>query len=77
MQTRERVTVTVPVEVLAAARRDVEAGVATSVSAWITDAAEAKARQETLDEVLADLLEASGGPLSDEERAWARNQLGL
>lgn len=68
---------TIPGEVLAAARRDVDAGRAASVSAWITEAAERMARQESADEVLADLLEEAGGPLSDEERAWARSQLGL
>lgn len=77
MQRRERVTITVPSDVLAAARRDVEAGTATSISAWITSAAEAKAREEDLADVLADLLEGSGGPLSDEEREWAQHQLGL
>jgi hypothetical protein len=77
MQMRERVTVTVPGEVLATARRDVKAGAAPSVSAWITDAAEAKAREETLTEVLGDLLDASGGPLTEEEREWAQSQLEL
>lgn len=75
MQIKERVTVTVPADVLAVARHDVEAGVARSVSAWITDAAEAKARRESLHDVLADLANESGGPLTDEERAWARKQL--
>jgi len=63
MQTKTRVTVTVPDAVLQAARRDVESGVAPSLSAWVTDAAEAKARREILDHVLDELLEASGGPL--------------
>lgn len=72
---KERVTVTVPSDVLAAARRDVEAGAARSVSAWITDAAEAKARRESLHDVLSDLANETGGPFTDEERAWARKQL--
>jgi hypothetical protein len=75
MQTKTRVTVTVPDAVLQAARRDVENGVAPSLSAWVTDAAEAKARRESLDHVLDELLEASGGPLTEEETEWARAQL--
>jgi hypothetical protein len=75
MRTKSRVTVTVPDAVLEAARRDVESGSATSVSAWVTEAAEAKARRESLDHVLHSLLEATGGPLTKEEVAWARSQL--
>ena len=66
---------TVPDTVLAAARRDVKSGAVPSLSAWVTEAAEAKARRESLGHVLDDLLEASGGPLSEEETTWARDQL--
>lgn len=75
MRTKTRVTVTVPDAVLEAARRDVERGAAPSLSAWVTDAAEAKARRERLEEVLDDLLQATGGPLTEEEASWARSQL--
>jgi hypothetical protein len=75
MQRRSRVTVTVPDTVLAVARHDVASGDAASLSAWVTDAAEAKARRESLVHVLDELLEASGGPLTAEETAWAREQL--
>lgn len=75
MRTRTRVTVTVPDTVLEAARRDVERGAAPSLSAWLTDAAETKARCERLEAVLDDLLERTGGPLTEEEAAWARSQL--
>jgi hypothetical protein len=75
MQRRSRVTVTVPDAVLAIARDDVARGSAPSLSAWVTDAAEAKARRESLIHVLDELLDASGGPLSPEETAWAREQL--
>jgi hypothetical protein len=75
MQRRSRVTVTVPDAVLAVARHDVSSGSAASLSAWVTDAAEAKARRESLTQVLDELLEASGGPLSEQETSWAREQL--
>jgi hypothetical protein len=74
-RTTTRVTVTVPDAVLEAARRDVASGAAPSVSAWVTEAAQAKARRESLGNVLDDLLEVAGGPLSEEEMAWARAQL--
>jgi len=75
MQRRSRVTVTIPNTVLAVARHDVASGDAASLSAWVTDAAEAKARQESLIHVLDEFLEASGGPLSSQETTWAREQL--
>ena len=75
MRTRTRVTVTVPDEILEVARRDVESGSATSLSAWVTEAAEAKARRESLGQVLDSLLAASGGPLTEEEVSWAQSQL--
>jgi hypothetical protein len=75
MQKRSRVTVTVPNTVLAVARRDVASGDAASLSAWVTDAAEAKARRESLIHVLDEFLEASGGPLSSQEATWAREHL--
>jgi hypothetical protein len=67
--------VTVPDEVLDVARRDVERGTSPSLSSWVTEAAEAKARRERLSHVLDDLLEATGGPLSPDEEARARAQL--
>lgn len=75
MRTRERVTVTVPSEVLAVAESDVASGRATSVSAWVADAMATKARAESLADVLADIAEASGGPLREDELAWARERL--
>ena len=64
-----------PDEVLDVARRDVERGTSPSLSSWVTEAAEAKARRESLSHVLDDLLEATGGPLSPDEEARARAQL--
>ncbi len=75
MQRRSRVTGTVPDDVLAVARNDVASGGAASLSAWVTDAAETKARRESLTHVLDEILEGSGGPLSAEETAWARDRL--
>ena len=73
---RQRVTVTVPPEALEAAERDVADGKAASVSAWVSEAMEAKARRESLKDLLAE-IRAEIGPATREETEWARAVLGL
>lgn len=73
---RSRVTVTVRPEVLAAAEQNVSEGRATSVSAWVDQAMEEKARRDDLAELLAEMATA-GDPVGDEDEAWARSVLGL
>ncbi len=73
---KQRVTVTVRAEALAAAERDVDAGKAASVSAWVSDAMEAKARRESLKDLLGE-IRAEIGPATKEETEWARSVLGL
>ncbi len=73
---KRRVTVTVPPAALEAAQREVDAGRAPSVSAWVGAAMEEKAHRETLKELLAD-MRAEIGPASEEESRWARSVLGL
>ena len=71
MATR-KVTVTLEEEQLASIRSLVSSGAATSVSGFVQDAV-----GTMLDDVagwgalLAEALRATGGPLTDEERAWA------
>lgn len=75
MATR-KVTVTLDETQVDRIRALVETGAATSVSGFVQHAVGI-----TLDDVaswgavLADALTASGGPLSDEERAWADGML--
>ena len=71
-----KITVTVPEAQLRAMRELVEAGRATSVSGFVQHAIsvsldDASGWQEMLDEA----LEATGGPLTVEERAWADEAL--
>ncbi len=73
---RRRVTVTVPPAALEAAERDVGAGLAPSVSAWVGAAMEEKAHRETLRDLLAE-IRAEIGPATEEETQWARSVLGL
>lgn len=67
---------TVRPEVLATAEEEVAAGRASSLSAWVDQAMEEKARREELAELLAE-MRAADGPATDEEDAWARRALGL
>ena len=67
---------TVPPAALEAAERDVSAGKAASVSAWVSEAMEAKARRESLKDLLAE-IRTEIGPATREETEWARAVLGL
>jgi hypothetical protein len=77
MRTKARITVTVPKELLQLVEADVAAGKATSVSAWVSEAMEAKAGPRPLAEILDEMDDHFGGPITEEERAWARKRLGL
>lgn len=76
MATR-KVTVTIEATQLDQIRRLVDAGSASSVSGFVQHAVSV-----ALDDVagwgalLAEALRATGGPLTDEERAWADELLG-
>jgi hypothetical protein len=74
--TRSRVTVTIRPQVLAAAEEEVASGRAASLSAWVDQAMEEKARREDLAGLLAE-MQAENGPASEQEDAWARRALGL
>lgn len=73
---RSRVTVTVRPQVLASAEEEVAAGRASSLSAWVDEAMEEKARREDLTVLLAE-MQSENGPGTGEEDAWARQTLGL
>ncbi len=62
-----KVTVSLDSAVAERAKRDVAAGKAKSVSAWLNDAARAHVEQEELGTVLAELFDETGGPLTDAE----------
>lgn len=74
----KKVTVTLDENQLDRVRSLVQAGKASSVSGFVQHAVGV-----ALDDVagwgavLADALKATGGPLSDEERAWADDILGV
>jgi antitoxin ParD1/3/4 len=70
----ERVTVSLPAELMAEARNAVRCGAARSISAYITDAVSARQLRERSLAALADLY---GGPPPADELAQARRTLRL
>jgi Arc/MetJ-type ribon-helix-helix transcriptional regulator len=75
--TRQKIAITLPEEQVAAARRAVAEGRAASVSAYISQALARRSAEEEMAEVIAEIYAESGGPPTEEERAWARRVLGL
>lgn len=72
-----KVTVSLDPAVAERARRDVAEGRAKSLSAWLNDAGRARIEGEDLAQVLAELFDETGGPLTDEELSRARQRLAL
>lgn len=70
-----KVTVSLDPVIAEQARRDVAEGKAKSVSAWLNDAGRARLEREDLADVLAELFDDTGGPLTDQELAKARRRL--
>ena len=71
-----KIAVSLPDDLVAEAKTAVASGRAASVSAYVADAMRSVSRRESLREVLVDIYEEIGHPTA-EERAWAREQLGL
>lgn len=72
-----KITISLPDEALRKARAAVKAGQASSVSAYVAAAVDEKRERDDLQNMLAELAEATGGPLTAAERARARRDLGL
>ena len=73
--TRAKIAVSLPPELVAAARKAVKAGRAPSVSAYVEAALAAHVANDD-DSWIEDLLAESGGPMTEAERAWAEQVLG-
>lgn len=69
--TKKKIAVSLPPELVEAAQAAVKAGRAASVSAYVAEAIEDKLKHDDLGSLLDQMLEETGGPLTDEERAWA------
>lgn len=71
-----KIAVSLPVELVEQARRAVAEGRANSVSAYVADALEEKAKLDDLATLLEEMLAETGGPLSAKERKAADRALG-
>jgi hypothetical protein len=69
-----KVAITLPADVLDAAKKEVEAGHATSLSALVSEAVDEKLRRNELAELL-DALDATHGSPGKSARTWARRVL--
>jgi Arc/MetJ-type ribon-helix-helix transcriptional regulator len=76
MTRKAKIAVTLPQELVDAAHTAVREGRATSVSAYVAEAMAQRATSDDLDSLLAEMLDNTGGPMTDEEREWADLQLG-
>jgi hypothetical protein len=72
--TTAKVALTVPVQVLRLARREVRAGHAKSLSAFVSEAVDEKLRRSELSKIL-DAMDAEHGRPNQRARAWARRVL--
>ena len=71
-----KITVSLPDELVDAARRAVTEGRSSSVSAFIASAMADKTRFDDLEALLANMA-AESGPPDESDRRWAREALGL
>ncbi|HEY1565875.1 MAG TPA: hypothetical protein VGF68_02610 [Solirubrobacteraceae bacterium] len=73
--TASKVSVSLDPVVVERAREDIAAGKANSLSAWLNEAGRARVERDDLSNVLAEIFDASGGPLSEQELTNARARL--
>jgi hypothetical protein len=73
--TAPKVSVSLDPVVAERARADIAAGKAKSLSAWLNEAGRARVERDDLSSVLAEIFDASGGPLSEQELTDARARL--
>ena len=73
---KRKIAVSVPEELVAQAEAAVASGKASSVSAYVSEALGARARNDRLIELL-DQMDRELGPPGKKAEAWAREALGL
>lgn len=76
MTAKAKIAVTLPSDLVEAARAAVQAGRAPSVSAYVAGALEQRTKLDDLDALLTELLAETGGPLTDRERAEIDREAG-
>ncbi len=76
MRGTERVTVTLPKQVIDRIRANIETGAAETVSGYVADTLMERFREESVDLLLTD-MEAVGEPTTEAAREWARDTIRL
>jgi hypothetical protein len=72
--TTAKIAIAIPREVLALAKKEVKAGRAKSLSAYVSDAIDERLRRDELSRLL-DLMDLEHGPPSKSAKAWASRVL--
>jgi hypothetical protein len=72
--TKAKIAVTIPTDVLVLAKKEVRAGRAKSLSAFISEAVDEKVRRAELTSIL-DAMDAEHGPPNKGARVWAKRLL--
>lgn len=72
--TTAKVALSIPSEVLAKAKKEVEKGRAKSLSAFVSEAVDDKLKRDELDAIL-DAMDAEHGEPNTEAKRWARKVL--
>jgi hypothetical protein len=73
--TASKVSISLDPVVAERARADIAEGRAKSLSAWLNEAGRARAEADDLASVLAEIFQATGGELSEQELDFARRRL--
>ncbi|MCA1840622.1 MAG: hypothetical protein ABR507_04370 [Actinomycetota bacterium] len=76
MTNREKIAVSLPANLVEAAKRAVRVGIAPNVSAYVADAMAEKMMLDDLSTLLEEMLAETGGPLTKAERQAADRILG-
>lgn len=77
MTTAAKIAISLPAALAQRARRAVRDGRAESLSAYVAQALEEKAKLDDLHALLEEMLEETGGPLTTAERKAADRVLGI
>ena len=72
--TKAKIALTIPADVLVLAKKEVRAGRAKSLSAFISEAVDEKVRRLELTSIL-DAMDAEHGPPNKAARSWAKQVL--
>ncbi len=76
MTPRTKIAVSLPTELVDAARDAANRGRTPSVSAYVAEALKERVKLDELDRLLQELLARSGGPLTDAERSRIDGEAG-